>query len=369
MDSQTTSWHPAWTINGTKLHDICRRIDVSTEEIIESIKSGISVNFVDHDGDTALHIYLRRVPCIEESIIRLFLVKGFNLRISGKLGYNVLHCACGNKSVNANILEMLATDFNINKSTDDYALQKPLHYACLNKSISKEVVKILIRKGACVNLTNGYGNNSLHYVCGNDNAKKEIIEILISEGAEVNSSDFIGYTPLHNACCNSKISKEIIETLVNKGAEINSTDRDGCTPLHYVCRRKDISKEIIETFIKKGSNINSINISGYTPLHYACYNDEISKEIIEILITRGGNINLKDEVDKKALLSLKNRIGLSKDQSIEDWYENSIRKMKEKFLFLPLLIWKFGDNENIKKIPREILIEIMNRLGILPKGK
>jgi uncharacterized protein len=79
-----------------------------------------------------------------------------------------------------------------------------------------ERVKELIKKGADLNVQNGFGNTAL--ICSSANNNHEIINLLVQNGANVNVRCNDGITALEYSILNGH--KEISEILVKKGAKI-----------------------------------------------------------------------------------------------------------------------------------------------------
>ena len=77
---------------------------------------------------------------------------------------------------------------------DVYTQLNPLHHA--SKIIDEEFLNILIdRFHHKIDKQDYQGNTALHYACWNRNMK--LIKILIEKGASVNVKNNEGYTPLH----------------------------------------------------------------------------------------------------------------------------------------------------------------------------
>lgn len=122
------------------------------------------------------------------------------------------------------ILDMLKIliDNNANINIlDDYSGMAPLHYAVSEKSllfreIRIKIVKLLIDRGADVNLVTKEGNAPLHIVI-DEIGNIKIVEILIKNGADVNAINNEGKTPLDLAIDNNYI--EIIKILQSHGGK------------------------------------------------------------------------------------------------------------------------------------------------------
>ncbi|MFA5293580.1 MAG: ankyrin repeat domain-containing protein [Phycisphaerae bacterium] len=147
-----------------------------------------------------------------------------------------------------------------------------------------EKVKLLIEKGAQLNLADKDGMAPIHHAA--EKGEKEIIEILVKNGADINlESDEDECTALGFAI--SKRHKEAVEVLLNNGANINyQNNYPAYTPLHFAV--KSDNNDIVQFLISKGADTNRTNSLGETPLHYAK-----SEAMKQILILNGG-INLSD---------------------------------------------------------------------------
>lgn len=113
--------------------------------------------------------------------------------------------------------------------------------------------KELIELGANPNERDWRGWTPL--LCAVENEHLEIIKLLLVKGAEINVSSDMGYSPLHMAV-DIAIDETIqsggkqgdeptgnILYLINAGADLNAKDRDGQTPLDWA--KKYNSKKII----------------------------------------------------------------------------------------------------------------------------
>jgi cytohesin len=193
----------------------------------------------------------------------------------------------------------------------------PLYYATTHNT--EEIVDLLVAKGADVDATNetedGYGHALLHYAIAQDDSK-DAIKLLINKGANVNVRDWDGFTPLMWATWES--GKDVVELLISKGADVNQQDNYGCTALHQIATlgNKDMVELLlakgaaplssihsavcagdlakVKSLVEEGDDVNrrAKGSGGQTPLFAAVYGDHI--DIARFLIAKGANVNAKD---------------------------------------------------------------------------
>jgi len=197
------------------------------------------------------------------------------------------------------------------------------------------VVKLLISRGADVNVTMKNGGTALHLassyktLSGSNklNGKPlaqhlqetqlRIVSYLLEAGANPNAktnntvhNDITsgGITPLHSAASTNHPS--IVKLLISHGANVNARLKggivnDGATPLHLLCSVKILKNntsqsqnageaqlQIVHYLLKAGSNVNARTSRGNTPLHYAALASNL--ELIKLLVSNGADINSKN---------------------------------------------------------------------------
>lgn len=157
---------------------------------------------------------------------------------------------------------------------------RPIHDAVL--SGNEKLVELLIERGALVNSRMEHeGITPLYLACSQvvdeefENNFAAIAKLLIAKGANVNVRTDNGDTPLHKAW-----SKKIIELLISKNAEINALNIDGETPLHRAVMRSDYNK--VELLVLKGAKVNIVDRRKNTALDLA-----EKAEITRLLIKHG----------------------------------------------------------------------------------
>jgi len=121
-----------------------------------------------------------------------------------------------------------------------------------------EILKVLIENGANVNAVDQHrGWSAVFWATVQLNP--EAVRLLVDKGADVNLADKDGYTPLHFAQ-----TVETAQVLLRAGAEVNAAAHDGNTPLHMVSE-----VEIAKLLIGHGADVNVENRAHQTPLDSA----------------------------------------------------------------------------------------------------
>jgi len=215
-----------------------------------------------------------------------------------------IHDAAADGNIEA-VKYHLANGINVD-AVNDRPWKTPLSLA--TREGHKEIVKLLIAKGADVNVKDKREQTPLHAAAFGGH--KEIAELLIANGGDVNAKDDNGGTPLHWAAGSG--TKEVTELLIAKGADVNEKDHNGQTPLdiankseiadllrkhggkhgtiHGAASGDDI--EAVKEFLDAGKDVNAKDKGlGATPLHWAIFKGH--KEIAELLISEGADVNAK----------------------------------------------------------------------------
>ena len=123
---------------------------------------------------------------------------------------------------------------------------------CQNIQDNSKVIKMLIDKGANVNIKNSEycwsGHLTSHYyplfaVCQYGNF--EVIKSLIGNGAKINKRCVIA-SPLTVLCTSSKVDVASIDYMIENDANINGCQEDDLSPLHALIKYnpKNRGKEI-----------------------------------------------------------------------------------------------------------------------------
>lgn len=144
-----------------------------------------------------------------------------------------------------------------------------------------DIVIELINANACIDMNAGQAAITL----ASKNGHLNIVDILLKHNADVNPDDYY-QTPLSAACGNGH--SIIAQMLITAGANVNPKNKFQ-TPLTSACKRGNLA--IVETLIKAGADVNLKDVSK-TPLSIACQYGFL--RIVRSLIKAGANVNLSD---------------------------------------------------------------------------
>ena len=127
------------------------------------------------------------------------------------------------------------------------------------------VILYLINNGLLnPNATVEDGNTPLHVAC--DSGHDSIVKLLIDKGAKIDILNNSGKSPFYLACQHGHDS--IVEFLIKKDVNVDMPDKWGKTPLHWACFYEHSS--IVKLLIEKGANINILDNDRICPLYVAC---------------------------------------------------------------------------------------------------
>ena len=134
----------------------------------------------------------------------------------------------------------------------------------------KQMVELLVRYKANINLTNSFGVTPLSISVG-DNAgiygysQPEVAHALLDAGADVNIRDEYNRGALSYACEHYLLP--ITERLIDLGAEPNHADSNRWTPLHYAATND--SYKLTELLIKAKADLKARNPNGESAYYIA----------------------------------------------------------------------------------------------------
>ncbi|KAF5621165.1 ankyrin repeat [Fusarium tjaetaba] len=204
-----------------------------------------------------------------------------DLDMSKALDAQLFHSAAAGPS--AEILQLiLDREVDVNLKWSD---ESALHAAAENGRV--ENVRLLISKGADVDIRNDRGQTSLHTAAKEDQA--EVVEELLKSNANINATDQESRTPVYFAAYNA--NSDALKILLDHKPDgpdlgITAFDDDAWSPLHVSADDLEATKLLVNN----GADPNLPKGDGYTPLHLAILWGELL--VVEFLLKAKGDPTL-----------------------------------------------------------------------------
>ena len=173
-----------------------------------------------------------------------------------------------------------ADDFDVNAKDEDD--KHVLHYAA--EYGQELVVKVLIKRGAAVDVRGQYGRTPLHYAVRNGHER--VVMVLLGKEADVNAKKDTGCTPLHESA--EKGHLEVTRALIEAGADINAKNDESWTPLFSAVVKGNAS--LVKDILQNGADVNTKD-ECWTALHYAAFEGHDS--VMKILLENGADVDTK----------------------------------------------------------------------------
>eukprot|EP01091_Cochliopodium_minus_P000022 TRINITY_DN1001_c0_g3_i1.p1 TRINITY_DN1001_c0_g3~~TRINITY_DN1001_c0_g3_i1.p1 ORF type:complete len:886 (-),score=233.86 TRINITY_DN1001_c0_g3_i1:11-2626(-) len=313
--------------NRNLFHLICS--NNSSIDVLELLFSyGLDFNLKDSESECSpIHIC-----CLNKNFafVEQFLLKKVDVNSVGPFSKTPLVLSC-EKETDYNLVNFLlekgATDI-------DFALQ----ISCQKEEPNLDVIKLLCKKGANINITNFYGRTLLHFACSVVYSNQELVEYLYNIGVDVNKydknkrkcifyscqlstnphtvkfllekienvkeDDVFGQSLLHAICMNDKAHVDTFKMILEKDFEVNRQESNHKTPLHFLCENKNIDKETVALLLENKANPNTLNCHGRSPLHDILLKPVINFEVLKLLVTYKANINTREKLSGKTALHL-----------------------------------------------------------------
>ena len=216
-----------------------------------------------------------------------------------------------NRIVNHEAIELLLqytndVDNGYTYYEDGYP-KTPLYALCQNIQDNSKTIKMLIERGAKVDIQVGeYSDNGhpdryftpLYAACQYGNL--EVIKLLIENGAKIEHEelDFLYGSPFAVLCASPKVEITTIDYMIEKGADPNNIlGDDKITPLTAFIQFNPGKIEEMKYLIDKGADVNII-VDDYesTPLHIASENGNVT--MVKVLLEKGADKNARNDGGK-----------------------------------------------------------------------
>jgi ankyrin repeat protein len=165
--------------------------------------------------------------------------------------------------------------------------------ALLSLASDREMVEVLVRGGADVNLRNVTGETPLTAASRDGDVAR--VKILLDLGAEIDPVDLGGRTPLAHALLAGRTT--VAAALLEAGADPNRPGLDGRTPLHNAALMPDGAA--IPVLLRARADPNRRAADGNTPLILAARDGYLGAA--EALLSGGADPNVGDNSGYTAL--------------------------------------------------------------------
>ena len=257
------------------------------------LEHGADASYPDNDGETPLHIVLRRGLI---DIVRLFLHHGADANIPDKRGTSPLHVVL--QEDRRDDTDTLLFDY-----PDGPSSEEPNPAFLEHRS---DIVMLLLDHGADANHPDNNGGTPLHIA--SQRGFIDIVRLLLHHGADVNRPDIFGITPLHDAlktshdeiirllldlpgndswtllhAASQEGHDDIVGALLNHGVDANRPDNDGWTALHAASQEGH--NDIVRLLLSHGADVNRSDDDGWNPLHAA--SQEGHDTVVRLLLDHG----------------------------------------------------------------------------------
>ncbi|CAG7629519.1 unnamed protein product [Allacma fusca] len=182
--------------------------------------------------------------------------------------------------------------------------ENPLCASCANGR--EEVVDLLLQHEASVNAVNMRDCPPL--ILAATGGHSSILKRLLDKGAPVNRADSNNRTALIVAAKEGHV--DVVDLLLQVGADVNLMDKDGLTALSWASLRGQ--KVVVHSLLAAEADVNHADISGRTPLDLASYCG--SEEITQLLLDRGA---LLEHVDLQGARPLDRAVGCGHQEVVQ----------------------------------------------------
>lgn len=245
-------------------------------QYLESLK--IKPTAVSKNGQNALHAIVRKDK--QEDIIKYFIEKGVDINQADHDGTTAfMNAAMANSDVA--VINLLAASVkNINQVN-----KKGISALALAvRSNTPEVVRLLIQKGADVNVADANGDNLAYYLIQSYNPQKAEtfeakLKALEEKGFKVATPQKNGNTLYHLAVAKNDLS--LIKLVERYKVDVNAKNKEGMTALHKAAMTAQ-DAAILKHLMALGAKKDAVTEFKETAYDLASENEALTKNKIAI---------------------------------------------------------------------------------------
>lgn len=238
----------------TPLHCAVRANSLECLKIL--LEEKVDINSIEPCGFNVVHLAaeLGMLTCLE------VLLDAKNVNINAKTStkfkkMTALHLACEESRTEiVNLLLSKGANVRLTNSRGS----TPLHLAA--KSSSFECVEALLKMGrADPNAEDSDKRTPLHAaICKSDSAF-DIIEMLIKQGATIDIEDQYGFTPLYLAAIDGV--SDCVELLIFHGADVTAKSKKGNSALNVILRKTPSSLDMVTQKLNSAITLHNVHDS------------------------------------------------------------------------------------------------------------
>ena len=170
---------------------------------------------------------------------------------------------------------------------------------------SLNIVKLLMAKGADINVENNNEETILHLAARAQKPNIELVKYLL-ENKEIKqkleAKEKNGWTAIHVAAFSGNL--DILKELIKQGADINAENNDKQTILHLAAGAQKPNKELVKYLLEHKEikqRLKAKEKNAWTAMHISAFNGNL--EILKELIKQGADINAENNA-KQTILHL-----------------------------------------------------------------
>lgn len=269
-------------------------INFNRLDIVENMLNIRSnINFKDLDGNTALHLLVKKIKDDNINILDLLMKNNISINQVNNLGQNALHIATENDNINICIF-LLNNGININTETINNQLT-PILIATIHNNFN--LCSLYLKYDVNINCQDIYGNSILMYSIMNKT--KQLIE-LYYEKVDVNLTNISGNISLilyfiyeYNI---DKFDEYYFREILKK-TKLNIQNNEGKTCWHFLIEY-DIWDKYYKILKKKKNKIFIQDINGKTPYDILIEKYPNKKNKFIRLIAKSFYVHIKNNRDK-----------------------------------------------------------------------